>query len=99
MKQLLIIFLSMTCAVIAYAKPQCQGFNNYDNKVTTVFTDDNAGERYEISDVKLQTCGREYPATHIKKEIKNGEATITLTFPHITQFSNPKVTLKIITVR
>lgn len=78
-----------------YAKPQCQGFNNYDNKVTIVFIDDNAGNKYDITDVKLHTYGREYSATQIKKEIRNGEATVTLTFPHITQFSNPKVTLKI----
>ncbi len=37
------LLLSLVCG-IAYAKPHCQGFNNYDNKVTIVFTDDKAGK-------------------------------------------------------
>lgn len=94
MRQIIIILASAIIGIAAYAKPQCQGFNNYDDKVTIVFTDD-AEERCDISDVKLHTCGREHAATEIKKEVKNGELTVTLTFPHITQFSNPKVTLKI----
>lgn len=40
MKTIIISFiLSLVCGM-AYAKPHCQGFNNYDNKVTIVFTDD-----------------------------------------------------------
>lgn len=35
------------------AKPRCQGFNNYDNKVTIVFTDNQAKDKYTVSDVKL----------------------------------------------
>ena len=79
------------------AKPQCQGFNNYDDKVTIVFTDDNAGEQYAISDVKLTPVwrGQEYQATSVKATVKDGVATVSLVFPHITQFSNPKVTLRI----
>ena len=70
---------------------------NYDDKVTIVFTDDNAGERYTVSDVKLIPTwrGQEYQATSVKSTVKNGVATVTLVFPHITQFSNPKVTLRI----
>lgn len=81
----------------ANAKPQCQGFNNYDDKVTIVFTDDKAGERYTVSDVKLTpVCrGQEYQATSVQATVKNGVATVTLIFPYITQFSNPKVTLRI----
>lgn len=95
MKHLLIIFLSMACAVIAYAKPQCQGFNNYDNKVTIVFTDDAPSGSYVVTDVKLTPCyGQEISATSVKAEVKNGIATVTLTFPHHTRFSNPIVTLK-----
>lgn len=30
----------MLFCVTAYAKTHCQGFNNYDDKVTIVFTDD-----------------------------------------------------------
>ena len=95
MKTFIISFiLSLVCGT-AYAKPHCQGFNNYDNKVTIVFTYDKAGSQYEVTDVKLVTYGKEYSATSVTASIKDGTATVTLTFPHITQFSNPKVTLRI----
>ena len=95
MKTFIISFiLSLVCG-IAYGEPHCQGFNNYDNEVTMVFTDDKAGSRYEVTDVKLVTYGKEYSATSVTVSVKDGTATVTLTFPHITQFSNPKVTLRI----
>lgn len=95
MKTIIISFvLSLVCGM-AYAKPHCQGFNNYDNKVTIVFTDDKASSRYDVTDVKLITYGKEYSATSVTVSVKDGTATVTLTFPHITQFSNPKVTLRI----
>ncbi len=95
MKTFIISFiLSLVCG-IAYAKPHCQGVNNYDNKVTIVFTDDKADSRYEVTDVKLVTYGKEYSATSVTVSVKDGTATVTLTFPHITQFSNPRVTLRI----
>lgn len=95
MKTFIISFiLSLVCG-IAYAEPHCQGVNNYDNEVTIVFTDDKAGSRYEVTDVKLVTYGKEYSATSVTVSVKDGTATVTLTFPHITQFSNPKVTLRI----
>lgn len=95
MKNLIFIFFMVIFSITAVAKPKCQGFNNYDDKVTIVFTDVNAGERYTVSDVKLipKWRGQEYQATSIKATVKNGVATVTLVFPHITQFSNPKVTL------
>lgn len=95
MKQIAMILVCMFCAISVYAKPQCQGFNNYDNKVTVTFTDDKAGSTYVVSDVKLVTCGKEYAATSVQTEVTDGIATVTLTFPHITHFSNPKVTLRI----
>ena len=96
MKHLLIIFLCLTCAVIAYAKHHCQGFNNYDNKVTIVFTDNAPTGHYEVTDVKLTPCyGKELSAASVKTEIRDGVATVTLTFPHHTQFSNPRVTLRV----
>lgn len=95
MKTFIISFiLSLVCGT-AYAKPHCQGFNNYDNKVTIVFTDDKAGSRYEVTDVKLVSYGKEYSATSVTASVKDGTATVILTFPHITQFSNPKVALRI----
>lgn len=87
----------MLFCMTAYAKPHCQGFNNYDDKVTIIFTDDNAKNGYSVTDVKFIPTwnGAEYTATSVKTTVKEGAATVTLTFPHITQFSNPKVTLRI----
>ena len=50
--------MCMLCAAIAYAKPHCMGFNNYDNKVTIVFSDDKACKVYKVSDVKLVLAGK-----------------------------------------
>ena len=79
------------------AKPRCQSFNNYDNKVTIIFIDDNARKRYEVTDARIipSWCGKEYPAKSVKVNVKNGVAEVTLIFPHITQFSDPKVKLRI----
>ena len=38
---------------------------------------------------------KELQATSVKTAVKDGVATVTLRFPHVTQFSNPKVTLRI----
>ena len=88
MRTLITTLILIAISMATNAKPQCQGFNNYD---------DNAGERYTVSDVKLIPTwrGQEYQATSVKSTVKNGVATVTLVFPHITQFSNPKVTLRI----
>ena len=80
---------------IAYAKPHCQGFNNYDNKVTIVFTDNNVDSQYEVTNVRLVTYKKEYSATSLTATVKDGTATVILVFPHIIQFSNPKVILRI----
>lgn len=97
MKHLIFLLLDLVLSLTAYAKPHCQGFNNYDNKVTIVFTDDKAGNQYTVSDVILIPSwkGREYKAASVRTTVENGVATVTLVFPHITQFSNPKVTLRI----
>lgn len=95
MKSFIITFILSLICVIAYAKPHCQGFNNYDNKVTVVFTDDKVDSQYEVTDVKLITYGKEYSATSVTTTVKDGTARVILIFPHITQFSNPKVKLRI----
>lgn len=97
MRTLITALILTAISMATDAKPQCQGFNNYDDKVTIVFTDDNAGEQYTVSDVKLIPTwkGKEYQATSVKASVKNGVATVILVFPHITHFSNPKVTLRI----
>ena len=94
----LIIFLCVLFSTAAMnAKPRCQSFSNNDGKVTIVFIDNKAGQQYKVSDVKLIPSwgGKEYPATSVKGTVKNGVATITLTFPHLTHFSNPKVELRV----
>lgn len=98
MKTLIIAFLSAVMSVVATAKPHCQSFNNYDEKVTIVFMDNHAKDGYTVDDVKLIPSswkGEEYRATSVKIDVKEGVATVTLVFPHITQFSNPTVTLRI----
>lgn len=97
MKTFATVFLLPVIGMATNAKPHCQGFNNYDDKVTIVFTEDHAGDHYTVSDVKFIPSwnGKEYPATSVKITKTNGVATVTLVFPHVTQFSNPKVTLRI----
>lgn len=97
MRTLITIFFLTFMALATKAKPHCQSFNNYDDKVTIVFSDDNAGDRYTVSDVKLIPSwkGEEYKASSIRMNVKDGVATVTLIFTHITHFSNPKVTLRI----
>lgn len=97
MRTLITIFFLTIMALTTKAKPHCQSFNNYDDKVTIVLSDDNAGDRYSVSDVKLIPSwkGEEYKASSIRTNVKDGVATVTLIFPHITHFSNPMVTLRI----
>ena len=84
-------------SISAYAKPHCQSFNNYDDKVTIIFADESADNTYNVSDVKLIPSwkGQQYKASSVDVSINKGIATVTLTFDHLTQFSNPKVELKI----
>ncbi len=97
MKHLIITLVYIAISFAAYAKPQCQGFNNYNDKVTIVFIDKDADKSYSVTDVKLipTWLGKEYKATSVNVSVNNGVATVTLTFDHITRFSNPKVELKI----
>ncbi|MDE6581175.1 MAG: hypothetical protein K2K47_01425 [Duncaniella sp.] len=95
MRTLIIILVSLLSFAAAYAKPRCCSFNNYDNKVTIVFTDDKPGKNYTVTDITLVTLGREYKATSVRVSVTDGVAEVTVTFPHITRFSNPKVRLKV----
>lgn len=69
-----VIFLTVI-GLTVNAKPRCQGFNNYDNKVTIVFTDNQAKDKYTVSDVKLIPSSwseKEYPATIRRSNSKKG---------------------------
>ena len=66
-----VIFLTVI-GLTVNAKPRCQGFNNYDNKVTIVFTDNQAKDKYTVSDVKLIPSSwseKEYPATNYESDL------------------------------
>lgn len=93
------IILAIICIIVAaatiYAKPRCHGFNNYDNKVTIILVDDKAGEKYTVSEAVLSTGSKKYDAISVKTDMRDGVAVLTLTFPHATQFSNPKLTLRV----
>ena len=97
MRKILILMAFAIASISAYAKPHCQSFNNYDDKVTIIFADESADNTYSVSDVKLipSRNGKEYNATSVSVSVNNGVATVTLTFDHLTQFSDPKVELKI----
>lgn len=97
MRKFLMIMAFALVSIATYAKPHCQSFNNNDNKTTIIFTDDKAGDKYSVTDVRIipYWLGKEYKATSVRVYIKKGVATVTLTFDHLTQFSNPKVKLKI----
>ncbi len=95
MKQLIILLVCIAISIADYAKPQCQGFNKYNDKVTIVFTDKDPGKTYSVSDVKLVTLGKEYTANSVQTNVKNGVAYVALTFLYIIHFSNPKVTLRV----
>lgn len=97
MRTFIAVLLWAAIGLAANAKPHCQSINNYDGKVTIVFTDNQAGEQYTLSDVKFipKWNGKEYPATSVKIKVADGVATVTLVFPHVIRFFNPKVTLRI----
>ena len=42
MKTLITVFFLAVIGLAVNAKPHCQGFNNYDDKVIIVFTDNQA---------------------------------------------------------
>ena len=83
MRTLITVFFLAVMALATNAKPYCQSFNNYDDKVTIVYMDDKAGEQYTVSNVKLipKWRGQEYHATSVKTTVKNGAATVALVFP------------------
>ncbi len=65
--------------------------------MTIVFTDEEADGEYIVSDVKLFPIenGEGYDINSVDTNVTNGVAKVTLTFPHLTKFSNPYVKLTI----
>lgn len=91
---LLIMLLSLSGIEIS-AKPHCEGFNNYNDKVTIVFSDSDVKFPYIVTDAVIKTYGKEYKATSIRITMKDGIAYVKLEFPYISRFSNPKVSVSI----
>ena len=95
-KYFAVIVIALT-AVIAKAAPHCSYFNNDENKVTIVFTDEDADGEYIVSDVMLFPVKGErgYEVNSVDTNVTDGVAKVTLTFQHLTKFSNPVVELTI----
>ena len=66
MKKLISIIILAVVGTKAIAKPHCQNFNNYDDRVTITFTDDKVGKRYDVTDVVFipSFFGGKLSATH-----------------------------------
>lgn len=84
-------------SVIANAAPHCSYFNNDENKVTIIFTDEEANGEYIVSDVMLYPIegGKGYEVNSVDTNVTDGVAKVTLTFQHLTKFSNPVVELTV----
>lgn len=97
MKKFIITIVLAIAGLAANAAPHCCYFNNGDNKVTIIFTDDDANGEYIVSDVKFFPIegGRGYEVNSVDTNVTDGVAKVTLTFQHLTQFSNPVVELTI----
>ena len=95
MKKIIFAIICLMVAATTYAKPRCHGFNNYGDKVTIVLVDDKAGDKYMVTEAVLSTGSKKYEAKSVKTDMRDGVAVVTLTFPHATQFSNPKLTLRV----
>lgn len=97
MKKFIIAIAFAIAGLAANAVPQCCHLNNNDNKVTIVFTDDDAEGEYIVSDVMLFPVEGEkgYEVNSVDTNVTDGVAKVTLTFPHLTRFSHPVVKLSI----
>lgn len=97
MRKYFVALVMALSAVIANASPHCSYFNNDENKVTIIFTDEEAAGEYIVSDVMLYPIegGKGYEVYSVDTNVTDGVAKVTLTFQHLTEFSNPTVELTI----
>ncbi|MBD5356671.1 MAG: hypothetical protein HDR88_06665 [Bacteroides sp.] len=97
MRKYLMAIVFAIVSMAAYAKPHCHHFNNHDNKITVIFTDKDTDGEYIVSDVKLIPIsgGKEYEVISVDTTLTDSVAKVILTFPHLTQFSDPIVELSI----
>ena len=97
MKKIIVAIVFTIAGMLANAAPHCCYFNNDGNKVTIIFTDEDALGEYIVSDVMLYPIagGEGYEANSADTNVTDGVAKVTLTFQHLTKFSNPVVKLSI----
>lgn len=97
MRKFIVAIVFAVASLAASAAPRCCYFNNDDNKVTIVFTDEDADGEYIVSDVLLFPVegGKGYEVNSVDTNVTDGVAKVTLTFQHLTEFSNPVVELTI----
>lgn len=97
MRKIIIAIVLTVAGLVANAAPHCCHFNNEGDKVTVIFTDEDAVGEYTISDVLLFPIegGKGYEANSVDTKVSDGVAKVTLTFQHLTKFSNPVVKLSI----
>lgn len=97
MRKFIIAIVIAIAGLAANAAPHCCYFDNDDNKVTIVFTDEDADGEYIVSDVMLFPVEGEkgYEVNSVDTNVTDGMAKVTLTFQHLTKFSNPVVELTI----
>lgn len=97
MKKFIVAIVLTIACVVANAAPMCCFFNSDGDKVTIIFTDDDAVGEYIVSDVMLYPIegGKGYEVNSVDTNVTDGVAKVTLSFQHLTKFSNPIVKLSI----
>lgn len=97
MRNFIVAIVFTIAGLVANAAPNCCHFNNEGDKVTIIFTDEDAVGEYIISDVLLYPIegGEGYEVNSVDTKVTDGVAKVTLTFQHLTKFSNPVVKLSI----
>jgi len=97
MKKFIVAIVLTIAGLVASAAPYCCHFDNEGNKVTIIFTDEDAVGEYIVSDVMLYPIegGKGYEVKSVDTNVTDGVAKVTLIFQHLTKFSNPVVKLSI----
>lgn len=97
MRCLIIAIILVIACLAAKAVPHCCYFNNDTDKVTIVFTDEDADGEYIVSDVMLYPVegDKGYEVNSVDTNVTDGVAKVTLKFRHLTEFANPVVKLSI----
>lgn len=74
---------------------QIKSLNNNDNRTTIVIQGENLGNNISVSGGTFTTMGKTHEAKSLQCDLTDGDATITATFPFISEFENSSMTLTI----